>query len=219
MKTAVIIFDFDGVILESVDTKTDAFRELFLFVPEHVDEIVDYHLKNGGMSRYDKFKYIYANILHSELTEDQFNYLCIQFGKLVIKKVLKSPFVPGVHDFLKKNFHNFSFFIVSATPEDELLQIVTEKKLASFFKGIYGSPTKKIDHINTIIDRTRINKEHVLFIGDALNDLIAAKTTGIRFIGRILPEKPDYFNGIDGVEFTIRTFFELDHYFKCNQKL
>ena len=54
-----IIFDFDGVILESVSVKTAAFRQLFSFAPEHVDEIVQYHLDNGGMSRFDKFRYIY----------------------------------------------------------------------------------------------------------------------------------------------------------------
>ena len=53
-----IILDFDGVILESVSVKTEAFRTLFSFVPKHVDEIVQFHIDNGGMSRFDKFRYI-----------------------------------------------------------------------------------------------------------------------------------------------------------------
>ena len=62
--TTVLILDFDGVIVESIPLKTVAFRKIFSFAPpEHLDEIIAFHLENGGMSRYDKFRHIYANIL------------------------------------------------------------------------------------------------------------------------------------------------------------
>ena len=62
-----IFFDFDGVILESVDIKGWAFGKLFESYPEHVDEIVAFHFANGGMSRFDKFRYIYKNILNKKM--------------------------------------------------------------------------------------------------------------------------------------------------------
>ncbi|MCK8519384.1 HAD family hydrolase [Methanoculleus sp. 7T] len=62
-----VILDFDGVIVESIPLKTVAFRKIFSFAPEHLDEIIAFHLENGGMSRYDKFRYIYANILNEDL--------------------------------------------------------------------------------------------------------------------------------------------------------
>jgi beta-phosphoglucomutase-like phosphatase (HAD superfamily) len=68
-----IILDFDGVILESVSIKTEAFRSLFSFAPEHVDRIVQFHKDNGGMSRFDKFWHIYNTILHDDLSEQQFD--------------------------------------------------------------------------------------------------------------------------------------------------
>ena len=51
---SIIILDFDGVILESVSVKTEAFRTLFSFAPEYVEEIVQFHKDNGGMSRFDQ---------------------------------------------------------------------------------------------------------------------------------------------------------------------
>jgi len=54
-----IIFDFDGVILESVGVKKEAFRRLFQYYPEKVDEIVNYHMQQGGLSRYRKFQHIF----------------------------------------------------------------------------------------------------------------------------------------------------------------
>ena len=65
-----IIFDFDGVIIESADIKTEAFRALFENYPEHVEAIAGFHIENGGMSRFDKFRHIYKNIINEELNEE-----------------------------------------------------------------------------------------------------------------------------------------------------
>ena len=54
-----IIFDFDGVLIESAAIKTEAFREVFSKWQDKVDEIVTYHNKNMGISRFVKFKYFY----------------------------------------------------------------------------------------------------------------------------------------------------------------
>ncbi len=68
-----LILDFDGVIVESLPLKAAAFKKVFSFAPEHLDEIIAFHLENGGMSRYDKFRYIYANILGEPLTPSEKN--------------------------------------------------------------------------------------------------------------------------------------------------
>ena len=50
-----IIFDFDGVIAESTNIKTDAFVSLYSKYSEEVQATVkNYHLKNSGISRYKK---------------------------------------------------------------------------------------------------------------------------------------------------------------------
>ena len=60
----VIILDFDGVIVESLDIKTQAFRDLFSNYPEHIDEIMNYQLEYNPFSRYIKFEHIVTNILN-----------------------------------------------------------------------------------------------------------------------------------------------------------
>ena len=57
-----IIFDFDGVICESVNVKTIAFKKLFADYPEHQDRIVEYHLVNGGISRYEKLRILQSTL-------------------------------------------------------------------------------------------------------------------------------------------------------------
>jgi beta-phosphoglucomutase-like phosphatase (HAD superfamily) len=36
----VVVFDLDGVLLESADIKTEAFRVLFEGYPAHLDQII-----------------------------------------------------------------------------------------------------------------------------------------------------------------------------------
>jgi len=63
-----IIFDFDGVICESVDIKTGAFYEMYLPYGEMIaQKVKEHHIQNGGMSRYDKFEYLEKN--HHKIKE------------------------------------------------------------------------------------------------------------------------------------------------------
>ncbi len=57
MKWQVVFFDFDGVILDSVDVKTKAFAKMFRhYGPEVEQVVVDYHLANGGVSQVQKIR-------------------------------------------------------------------------------------------------------------------------------------------------------------------
>ena len=48
-----IIFDCDGVILDSNEIKTDAFVKLFEHYPKNkISQLINYHKKHGGVSRY-----------------------------------------------------------------------------------------------------------------------------------------------------------------------
>jgi beta-phosphoglucomutase-like phosphatase (HAD superfamily) len=143
MKIKFIILDFDGVILESVSVKTEAFRTLFSFTPQHEDEIIQYHKENGGMSRYDKFRFIYKNILKEDLTQKKFEELSEKFAAIVLKEVMKAPLVPGAQEFLETYHSKIPIYVVSATPEDELCQIIQKRGLAHYFRRMFGAPRKK----------------------------------------------------------------------------
>src|SRR4051812_26268377 len=52
---AILFWDFDGVIKDSVAVKSDAFHRLFLQFGETVAARVrEHHERNGGLSRYTK---------------------------------------------------------------------------------------------------------------------------------------------------------------------
>ncbi|MDD5356009.1 MAG: HAD hydrolase-like protein [Candidatus Omnitrophica bacterium] len=180
-----VIFDFDGVIAESVDIKTDAFQALFKDYPQHIKAITEFHVNNGGISRYEKFKFIYINILKEELSQEKFDWHCDKFSELVVEKVVAAPFVKGARELLDACYGRYEMFIVSGTPETEIKEIIKRRGLVKYFLGIFGSPATKFELISNILKDRKYSADEAVFIGDSINDLDAAREARIRFIGRI----------------------------------
>jgi len=204
-----IFLDFDGVILESVDVKTEAFALLFKDFPEHVDQIVRYHLDNTGVSRFDKFRYIYRNILKKELSDEKFIELCDAFEKLVFQKVIACDYVTGIQTFIHKYNRTYDLFIVSATPHEEIRLITKHLNLWPYFKRVLGSPKPKGHWVKEIMEKSRYKAEECVFIGDALSDYEAANLNGIQFIGRVRDSFDDIFKDFP-VNICVEDFKELD---------
>ena len=217
IKLTTLILDFDGVVVESLPLKTAAFRKIFSFAPpEHLDEIIAFHLENGGMSRYDKFRHIYANILHEELTPEQEERLAGEYVEQIFEAMLTVPYVEGAEALLRDCSQKLPLYIVSATPEDEMREIARRRNLTKYFVRVYGSPKTKAGCIREILAETGAAPEEALFVGDAPNDWDAAHETGVRFVARIPPGDPNRFVGRPGVEGIVENLHELREYLRGN---
>lgn len=201
-----IIFDLDGVIIESAEIKTKAFELLFTDYPDKVGEIIDYHKRNAGISRYIKFRYFYEKLLGQELSAQKEAELGEQFSRIVLEQILKAPLVSGAIEFLSQNKDSYDFFIVSGTPDEELQNIIANRQLSCFFQEIHGTPKQKDEIIEDILDRYSFQKEEVVFIGDAESDRVAAEKGGILFIARINSENPQ----LQDCRWQINDLTELD---------
>lgn len=187
-----IAFDFDGVLIESVEVKTRAFAHLFSGEPpEAVQRIVEYHRRNGGISRIKKFKVIYRDILKRPLTDSQFQTLCGQFAKLVVDEVVAAPWVEGAEEFLTAYMGQYLFFVISGTPDKELKDIIRRRNMERFFVEVLGSPTTKEILLQHAMTRHGLRPDELVFVGDAETDWNAADRTGVPFIWRqTSPDSP-----------------------------
>ncbi|TAN45264.1 MAG: HAD family hydrolase [Nitrospirae bacterium] len=182
----VILLDFDGVIAESVEIKTKAFQKLFEDEGADVmEQVRDYHLQHGGVSRFEKFRYFYDEILKRPLSEKTFQDLCDRFSRLVIDEVVDSPYVSGAREFIEEYAIRCALFVTSATPQQEIEEIMRRRDLDRFFKRIYGAPKSKSDAVREIIKSEKISPGETVYIGDALSDYEAARDNNIVFIARI----------------------------------
>lgn len=208
---SAIILDFDGVICESVDAKTEAFRKLFQGYPEHLDRIIQFHIANGGISRYEKFKVIYRDFLKLELTQEESRRLGQRFAEYSYDSVVHSAFVKGASEFLSKYYKRLPLFIVSGTPQEEMISVIMERKLNHFFQGVYGSPQSKSALIMKILSEGNFDADRVVFVGDSINDYVGADQAGVRFIGRVRSQHPNPFGDLR-IEKLIGDIAELDQW-------
>jgi HAD superfamily hydrolase (TIGR01549 family) len=179
-----IIFDFDGVILDSVDIKTRAFARLFEeHGPDVVRQVVAHHLANGGISRFRKFAHIYEHILHRQMPAGESERLGDKFSDLVFDEVSKAAWIPGAPDFLEQQHGRYLFFIASGTPQEELERIVALRDLEKYFTGIFGSPATKEQITQRVLEAHGLRRDEVVFVGDAMTDFNAAKASGVGFVG------------------------------------
>jgi phosphoglycolate phosphatase-like HAD superfamily hydrolase len=184
-----LFFDFDGVILNSVNIKTEAFYDMFLpFGKNIADKVVAHHLEHGGVSRFEKFKLYYFQYLGIEINNQKLEELSKEFSGIVLQKVLQSNFINGVVDFIENHNKNYLCYIVSGTPELELRYIVSEREISHLFKGVYGSPLNKIKIVQKILSEEKIDISNSYFLGDASTDLEAAKYFNLKFV---LVKSPD----------------------------
>jgi len=184
-----IIFDFDGVIVESGDIKAQAFADLYRHHGEVIAQAaVDYHRANGGMSRYLKFHYFQKNLLKNpSLTKEEEQELDRQFSELVMNAVIACQPVAGAETLLNKMVNQIPLFVASGTPESELQVIVERRNLSHYFTEVRGSPCLKETLIADILSTYPLDPERVLMIGDALVDYESAHQNGVAFLGRVRP--------------------------------
>ena len=194
-----IFFDFDGVLAESVAVKTQAFRKLFLPYGEEIAQnVVNHHLQNGGISRFEKFKIYHQEWLNVQLDNIGMEKITLQFSNFVLEGVVNSTEVKGAFDFLEQNKENFQYYIITGTPTEEMKIILEKRNMDCFFKGVYGSPTKKTEWSEYIIGKEGLDRKSIVFIGDALADYEAAQNSSINFILRETEENLSLFNFFSG---------------------
>jgi len=195
MKWEAVFFDFDGVILDSVEVKTKAFARMFRqYGPEVEKSVIEYHLNNGGVSRFDKFRYYYEKLLKKPVDEETIKRLSEEFSKLVVDEVLASPFMPGAKESLERcNKAGIPCYIVSATPHNEINLIAEKKGLKRYFNEIHGAPRKKREICRDIISRMSYNPQNCLFVGDTMSDYEAASKNGVFFVGIVKAGRPSPF--------------------------
>jgi HAD superfamily hydrolase (TIGR01549 family) len=184
-KIKAIIFDYDGVIAESVNVKTETFAKMYKpYGNEIVVKVMKHHEANGGMSRFEKFKIYHKDFLEQEINSLKVAELAKQFSDIVLQKVADSPYVEGAYNFISSNYQKYNFYISTGTPTDEIEIILEKNDIRKYFKNVYGSPERKNIHVKKILKKYNLSKKEVVFVGDALTDRDAARDNGIEFIAR-----------------------------------
>lgn len=181
----LVFWDFDGVIKESVDVKTQAFRELFApYGEEVVQQVVAHHLAHGGLSRHAKIGHALKHFVGVEPAQTTIRDMAGQFGDLVREKVVAAAWVPGVEALLRGNPYGQVFILVTGTPQEEIEWILGRLDLRNVFQAVFGAPKRKIEAVRESLLNNQIEPGKCVFLGDTPTDLEAARACGVTFVLR-----------------------------------
>jgi len=187
-----VVLDFDGVVADSVDVKTRAFEAVFSGEPTRsVERILAYHAAHNGVSRFEKFRWAYREVLKRPLTAEAEAELGRRYNRLVEDAVVAAALIPGAREFIESC--PLPVFVASGTPEEELRRIVERRQMRGLFAGVHGAPAKKAPILKTIAAAVGAAPAALAMVGDAMTDHDAARAVGARFIGVVAPGRADPF--------------------------
>lgn len=180
-----IFWDFDGVILDSMPIRDIGFRSIVEGYPKDlVEEFIQYHRYNAGLSRFVKIKYFYNQLLNEEITEEDIQLKAKQFSEIMKRELTDSKFlIKETLDYIKNNYKKYNFHIVSGSENTELNYLCKMLDIDKYFTDVNGSPTHKNDLVKTILEEKHYKPSECILIGDSINDYDAATVNNIEFYG------------------------------------
>ena len=182
-KYNTIIFDCDGVILNSNFQKIEAYRNTAISYGAskiQAEDLVSYHVSLTGISRNIKIKYFLKEIMGEHVIDSSMKKLVDTLNIEVITLLKNCEVASGIEK-LKSHTKKSTWMVASGGDQEELRFLFKEKGIASFFEGgIYGSPSSK----HQIVEEKMKDKNFLptLFLGDSLYDIQTAQKYKLDFI-------------------------------------
>lgn len=177
-----LVFDCDGVILDSNRVKTRAFHYAAAPYGETLAQaLVAYHTQNGGISRFAKFEKFLREMAGLPVTEAALQELLGRFEQESRQGLLQCAVAPRL-DELKQATPQARWMVVSGASEAELHDVFAQRGLEHWFEGgIFGSPVSKDDILAREIENGNLALP-ALFIGDSRYDHVASTRAGLDFV-------------------------------------
>lgn len=179
-----IVFDCDGVVLDSNVVKTEAYfrtAKNLGATDAQAQALVDYHVKLGGISRYHKFEWYLREVLNQPVTVQAVQALLDEFARELEVGLMTCAVAEGLED-LRSATPQASWMILSGGDQEEIRALFAKRDLAKYFDGgLFGSPDNKDTVLAREIATGRLQFP-ALFIGDSKYDFEAATRAGLDFV-------------------------------------
>ena len=184
-----IVFDCDGVVLNSNAIKSEAFRIASQkWGAEASDALVSHHVQNGGISRHRKFNYFIDSILPfykpsalPGIDGPDLDELLTNYAQAVRSGLMTCAVADKLKE-LRSKTPNATWCIVSGGDQSELREIFAQRNLDHMFDGgIYGSPTDKPEILLREIKKRNICTP-AIFLGDSKYDFECAQALNLDFV-------------------------------------
>lgn len=177
-----IVFDMDGVLIDSNHMKVDAARRVMQSIlPDVAASFVDHFRQNFGLTRYDHFAWAYEYLLaKAGYSAEVIGSLVAQYSTLVAEDYPACAVTRGTRALLEQV--NRPCYVLTGSEQSEARALLRSHQLDICFDDILGGPVSKSENLDKIIDAYGINPSESVLIGDASHDFEVASRFGFSFI-------------------------------------
>ena len=186
-----IIFDFDGVIVDSNRIKRGAYFKVFSSIKNSKDFVEESIKENPEKTRYGIIEDILKKLRKRGLM--QFNDLKIEkkkyikrYQELTEEETSNAEGIKGAKRALEQLSQKYPLFILTSTAQESINGVVDARNLRGYFKAVYGAEDKdynKPETLKKMARRHKFNPKNAVFIGDGKSDYECAKQLNVTFIG------------------------------------
>lgn len=180
---ASIIFDCDGVILNSNKVKKNAYYKVAsCYYGDQLATLLTNHLRsNTGKTRDYFFNYFVDNIVPKSSKGLGAEFLLAEVEKEIKYGLINCEISKSLFE-LKDKFSDSKWFVISGGVESELREVFLQRSISEIFDGgIFGGPRTKDEILKFLIEDNQINFP-AIFIGDSRFDYEVAKRFNLDFI-------------------------------------
>jgi len=167
-----VIFDFDGVILDSNNVKKNAIGESVEGVlnKDETVEFVNYFTRFNGVPREEK--------IARHVPENEYENVLNRYEAIINKKLRDATMIPGVQSFIQELSNNDKDMIVlSGGTESEVKELLDNRGLVDYFSGVFGGPKNKEENL------VKVNLQGpVIYFGDSEVDYNVANKHKFDFV-------------------------------------
>lgn len=179
-----IVFDCDGVVLNSNKTKVNAYFSVAKRMggtDAQAQALVEHHIAKGSFPRNGKIQYYFNHIIKQTLTPELMQQYMETFDEILDTTLMQCEVAAGLES-LKKGTPLAQWMLLSGGDQAELRRIFPRRNLAQYFEaGIFGGPDQKEHVLAREIANGNIQLP-ALFLGDSKYDHQASVGAGLDFI-------------------------------------
>lgn len=183
----IVVFDFDGVLVDSNRIKREAYYRAFRGM--HADEVIARCLDERPQAhRYDHVRTIVRHLiaggwLPERSDPDRYvDHYVAQYTRICETETARCDEIRGASSVLPALATAHPLYVNSSTWEASLRRVVERRGWRGLFRAVLGAPRSKVENLQAIMSTETAEASELVFVGDGHGDREAALASGCQFV-------------------------------------
>ncbi len=180
----VVVFDFDGTLVDSNAIKHRCFDEVVADLPGGSDALA--MARKVGGDRYRVFQHVASRLDPDKGPTEALalgQRLAADYTRRCLQAIAAAPERHGAYTALRQLLRGgMKVWVNSSTPQRDMPALLRARGIGPFIHGALGAPRSKLHNLRTILAAERTSPRQAVVVGDGPDDQDAARRAGTWFV-------------------------------------